>query len=365
MLRAPSRVPADLIAPAPAGGRIQHQHFIGTLWLPDGSNYCTWEPAHPGAFRRACWQHEICPETQRHHIQFYGETAQRASYAQLTQFVGLEPNQVHWECARQPASAWDYCSEDKEDDSSRHGCPSKSIGERPVGKRQRRGGGRDLQPLVESIKHGASWGQLARQHAELIVRHPAGIKLLKKIVQAPKNTPDEFLKPEVIIIYGPGGVGKDRWVREECVRRGLRLWTQPINSRGIWYDGFDAHDAALFSDFDGDMSFRDMFRILEGNGMQVPVKGDFEAWRPSVVFFTSDCHPNSWLWQGQRVQGERALLSPYQLQQFTRRITRILHFPAQRAWNLPADEVVWPETEVVEPLFGEQAESLSPLSPHL
>lgn len=100
------------------------------------------------------------------------------------------------------------------------------------------------------------------------------------------------------------------------------------------------------------MPLRDLLRIIEGYGMQVPVKGSFVPWRPEVVYFTSDSHPNGWHFICDTVSRERKLLSPHQQQQFIRRITRILHFQdIQRPWHVAQDEAVWPEAERVEPLF--------------
>lgn len=121
--------------PPPASGRVRSQKFIGTLFPFENDNplYCAWVPLHPEAFRCAVWSHEIAPSTGKHHIQFYGETKQACSYAQLAGHCGLGPNQCHWEQAQHPQEAWDYCSDAKPDPESRHGCAQGSIGERPVG----------------------------------------------------------------------------------------------------------------------------------------------------------------------------------------------------------------------------------------
>lgn len=59
--------------------------------------------------------------------------------------------------------------------------------------------------------------------------------------------------------------------------------------------------------------------------MQVPVKGGFVTWRPKVVIFSSDRHPNGWLFIKDTVSRQRGLLSPDEQVQLYRRITRIYH----------------------------------------
>lgn len=74
-----------------------------------------------------------------------------------------------------------------------------------------------------------------------------------------------------------------------------------------------------------DMPFRQLLRILEGYPVQVPIKGGYRLWRPKVVFFTSDIHPNGWQFIKDTVSRTRQLLSPTEQSQLYRRITRIFH----------------------------------------
>lgn len=131
-----------LSRPPPTSGRVRAQKFIGTLFPFDDGNplYCHWRPQHEDQFRCAIWSHEIAPSTGRHHVQIYVECKKPVSYSQLAQYVGLGANQCHWEASVNPERAWDYCSEAKPEQESRHGCASQSIGQRPK-QRAERGGG--------------------------------------------------------------------------------------------------------------------------------------------------------------------------------------------------------------------------------
>jgi len=342
-------------------GRIQQTKFLGTIYLDTllDDDYCEWtipERART-SFRRACWSHEICPSTGRHHIQIYVETRERISYAQLDRLLG-----AHISCKEvwSAQGAWDYCSERKEKDAeSRHGCPSKSIGERPRGDRESRGGGggerdKQLAEIGARILHGDPLGLIMRDFIPMFIRHPAGIRFVASLVAA-TNTPDEWQPTQLHIIHGGTGVGKSRWVRSYCATHSLSLWVQPVNSRGLWYDGYDHHAAALFDDFDGDMPFRDMLRITEGYRVQVPVKGGFVSWHPRVVFITSDVWHGLWSWPKGK---ERVFLSEGEEAQLVRRITSETRFsrpetfrggPARRQEE---QETVNPD-DLVMPLIDE------------
>lgn len=133
----------------------------------------------------------------------------------------------------------------------------------------------------------------------------------------------EWSRRDVFVYWGGTGTGKSSACRKHCAEAGLTLWVAPIGSRGIWFDGYDGHDAALFDDFDGEMPFRDLLNILEGNQVLVPVKGSFVNWRPRVVFFTCERPPNEWLFTFGK---ERRLLTRSELAQLERRITQVTHF---------------------------------------
>jgi len=94
------------------------------------------------------------------------------------------------------------------------------------------------------------------------------------------------------------------------------------------YDGYDNHDAVLFDDFRGEMSLSDMLNLLEGNKLQVPVKGNYVPFAPKLVFFTSDRHPREWCFIGR--DGRPAPSSPEDYAQLARRITCIREWRGER-----------------------------------
>lgn len=90
----------------------------------------------------------------------------------------------------------------------------------------------------------------------------------------------------------------------------------------MWYDGYDGEHAALFDDFDGDMSFRTMLNICDGYPLQVQVKGAFVRWAPRMVIFTTDCHPRAWAFDCGS-DGKRQALNEERWSQLARRISLI------------------------------------------
>lgn len=315
--------------------RTQGINWLGTIFLPDGSreeDYCNWSADNEqtrGLLKACRWQHEI-GEEGRHHIQIFCSAKRSCRWQALDRALGLEANQRHWKGCSTPKhaqNAWDYCGEEKAD-GTRHGCPSKQWGDRPTcGGRGRLGGGSDTaNAAMEFIRGRKREAELLLEENaaafEVALKHPAGFKWLRSIAERPSNRPDEWRQRRAVCFYGGAGLGKSRRVREECAAAGLSLWVSTIGPTGRWFDGYDNHDCVLFDDFDGGMPFRDLLNLLEGNVLQVPVKGGFVRWSPSVVYFTSDVHPRDWTFDFNG-DGKRQGLNDARLAQLLRRFGHI------------------------------------------
>jgi len=289
-------------------------------------------------------EYSNCLDSERDHIQVFIKTKRRVRYKQITERLGLRDDQVHYkEVYRTPEKAWDYCTDKKPveesscgmedcpggaecelcgEASTRHGCVGWTFGERPFDGRTKRGRELQLEPLLDAIKSGKSDrdilldGELGR----LAFLHNAGYRWAKRVLTAPLNTPDEWERRFVFVYHGPAGVGKSKRVRDECARHGTSLWVAPVGAAGAWYDGYDGQLCALFDDFTGGMSLRDLLNLLEGNYVQVPVKGSFVTWKPKLVYFTSDRPWQQWMFK-KGVGNELVGLSEEEEAQLGRRIS--------------------------------------------
>lgn len=167
---------------------------------------------------------------------------------------------------------------------------------RPVDGRSQRGREECIQPLIVAIRE--RWSDkrivLDEQLGPLVFRNVAAYKFFKQVITAPENLASNWARRSVIVYYGPAGAGKSEKVYRECETRGIRLWVAPCGPAAAWYDGYDNHTAALFDDFVGCSSFRDLLRILEGNEVLVQVKGSHVTFKPELVYFTSDVYWEFW-----------------------------------------------------------------------
>jgi len=204
-------------------------YFLGTLYdIPatgTSLNFCSWQPPRSAEHEiiAARWSHEICPTTGRYvgswrvcnlwlsllqysrriwisfsnHIQIFLRTRGQHRYQGINTLLGIGRGN-DWRISVDPHAAWNYCGEEKEDPSSRHGCASQCIGSRPR-PTARRGGPLTITErsirlgvLREGLIRGDSLSTLARdeQCFELFIKHPSGIKFVQQLLSTPKNTPE-------------------------------------------------------------------------------------------------------------------------------------------------------------------------------
>lgn len=100
-------------------------------------------------------------------------------------------------------------------------------------------------------------------------------------------------KTIVIVLIGPTGVGKTRFVFDQPDDRELYVWN--YSGRDVWFDGYYGQDRVLFDDFDwGQIPYRMMLRLLDRYPCKVPVKGSWAEWKPRKVYITSNREIDAW-----------------------------------------------------------------------
>jgi Putative viral replication protein./RNA helicase. len=86
-------------------------------------------------------------------------------------------------------------------------------------------------------------------------------------------------------LYGSPGSGKTRWV-----------WTQypDVYSKpsGNWWDGYNGEETLLLDDFDADIPFAELLKVLDRYKYRVQVKGGFVGARWTRVFITTNNPPD-------------------------------------------------------------------------
>lgn len=234
-----------------------------------------------GRVTYAAGQVERSPSTQRLHWQLYVEYKTTTSGGALRRILGIGSGDYRGFRRRgTPAQCRDYCV--KED--TRVG-NTFTLGELPVGQ----GARTDLRAAVGAIVQGTRIGEFAQQHPDIYVKYNRGIEALAARI---RKRPRGRVAKSIILLKGETGTGKTSWAEDNFPD----LWRAPSNfsDKAYWYDGYEGEHAVLFDDFDGNLDYRVLLRLLDCYAETVPVKGSHVCFDPRVVILTSNKWPDEW-----------------------------------------------------------------------
>lgn len=158
-----------------------------------------------------------------------------------------------------------------------------------VGEPMRQGSRTDLLELKQDIDEGAPELTLWEKDFPTMVRYYRAMNHYRSLRAQPRHW-----VTEVIVLVGPTGCGKTKWVFDMCEDERLSLWTY---SSGGWFDGYDGQDVALFDDFygvDSSIPWDLLLKLCDRYPMKVPVKGGFREWCPKKVVITSNSPVEEW-----------------------------------------------------------------------
>lgn len=181
-------------------------------------------------------------------------------------------------------------------------------GQRPPGRGRRS----DLLSVSDAIKEGKTLAEVAQEFPVSYIKFHRGIAQLSSVIR-----PQRSLPPEVIVIWGPTGTGKSRYVHEASPS----VYTGMYSSSGsYWFDGYDGTSDMLFDEFDSTKwNLQFMLRLLDRYPLQVPTKGGFvRLGNAERIFLVSNIPPHQWY----------AGVDPEVLKALHRRVSKTLHMPA-------------------------------------
>jgi len=97
---------------------------------------------------------------------------------------------------------------------------------------------------------------------------------------------------KVVLLIGPTGTGKTRWVYDHWLDKGL--WRVPLVTTGLWFDTYDGQSHVLIDDFTGRISLSSLLQLLDGYFIKVPIKYGFTWWVPAYIAVTTNLEPRIW-----------------------------------------------------------------------
>lgn len=230
------------------------------------------------------FQPEVCPSTGRTHFQGYTEFYKGVRVSTIQRkFPGIHVETRRGTCDE----AREYC---RKPESRLPGTNPSEYGDFTPG----RGPGyrSDLASVTEKICTGSTLKEVAQEDPILFVRYHRGLTALRTILRPQKRT----WKPSVIILWGPPGVGKTRWVYDNHERDFDDIYEVPTPRSGseVWFDGYCGQSIILVDDFYGWLKWSFLLKFIDRYPQDLPVKGGFTPNLAKYIYFTSNANPETW-----------------------------------------------------------------------
>lgn len=266
---------------------------------------CIDECNEDNALKYGIYQLELCPETQRVHVQGYFEFVRPVRRTHVQRILGGEL--CHAEPRRgTPQQARTYCCKEET-----RLCAPTEFGSLPQGRGERT----DLQAIFSTLDEGGTPQEVARAYPEAWARYFRAVDRYYLEFAPVRDWP-----MEVRVFYGEPGSGKTSAVYAEARTRGYRVYpvmAPNVTNGSVWFDGYSGQEIVLLDDFYGWLPWTFLLTLLDRYPLNVQFKGGVQPFRSRIICFTSNEHPRFWYNYGGRMQYSA----------LARRITEIHSFP--------------------------------------
>lgn len=219
------------------------------------------------------YQLELCPETNRLHIQGYAEFDSALRLKAIKELFGRESMHIDLRKGTQK-QAIDYVTK----------AASRERGPVQRGKAKEQGRRLDLEGLANRMRAGERLVDIAMSDPVAIVRHHRGLQALEMYYNQPKPRG----KPKIIFMWGAPGCGKSRLAHAIYPE----AYVAPDKKEG-WFDGYIGQEEVIFDDFKGSFPYGDMLKLLDRYAHRQNIKGTFASVKCKRFIFTANEPPSA------------------------------------------------------------------------
>jgi len=134
-------------------------------------------------------------------------------------------------------------------------------------------------------------------YPEMYLRYSRSLEKMFNAVMVPRTQP-----PQVIWLYGKAGTGKSRFCIEKHPSHYIKDGTP-------WWDNYTQQEAIIIDDFDNNIPYRTLLRILDRYAYQGQVKGSYVQIASPYIYITCEFKPSHFWEANELAQIVRRLTS--------------------------------------------------------
>jgi hypothetical protein len=232
-------------------------------------------------------QAELAPSTGRLHIQGYLECKERWTFHKVrgSVFEGYMPGAQIAAARGSAEQNKKYCTKTE---SRVAGTEPVEIGDPSGDAGETHQAGKALDRVFADIKAGDSLENIVDKYGfGMFVRHERALKSAMCTWGKRRSA-----MPKVVLLIGPSGSGKSRWVDRVYPRRYRMTFGNGGNS--AWFDGYNGEDVIELSEFRGQLQLAFMLDLLDRYELKVQTKGGTTQCVSSTIVITSNEEPSEW-----------------------------------------------------------------------
>jgi len=190
----------------------------------------------------------------------------------------------------------EYCKGDFTKKDGTYKPPSNNIIE--VGTMAKQGARNDIKEIAQKIKNGEiTLDELMFEYPLEYVKYSRSFEKMFNAVAPARSVP-----PQVHWRWGLAGVGKSRYCMEKHPSHYIKDGTS-------WWDNYKGEEAIIIDDFENEIPFRILLRMLDRYAYQGQIKGGYVQINSPYIYITSE-YPPEHFWSGNALaQVKRRLTS--------------------------------------------------------
>lgn len=156
----------------------------------------------------------------------------------------------------------------------------------------------DIKEVANMIRNGTvTMEDVMFDFPELYLRYSRSFEKMFNAVAKPRNQP-----PEVIWRWGLAGTGKTRYCKEKHPDNYVKDGTP-------WWDNYKGQEAIIIDDFDNQIPFRTLLRLLDRYSYQGQIKGGYVEITSPFIYITCEFPPEYFWSDNELAQVKRRLTS--------------------------------------------------------
>lgn len=263
-----------------------------TFNLDEFDDSCAEDPDTP--IRYLVFQSELCPQTQREHLQGYVE------FSKVMRMVSVKTlfkdHTMHLEkriATRDKARA--YCMKEITPQEPGGRIPGTSVTEYGTWKTDQ-GNRTDLADLVVDVKSGLGDLDLLEKYPSQTFRYLRHIQNVRFTCQSEQAKRHLRTNIHVTVVTGAPGTGKTSWAFNNAADGDVFI-LHPPTTRGstLWFDGYTGEKTLIIDDFAEEcIPYATILNLLDIYPVRLQVKGSTVMAQWTQVIITSNNQPLSW-----------------------------------------------------------------------